>query len=114
MVSVVIVDDQSPFRRAARAVVGRIEGFEVVGEAGSAEEGIDLVDELQPELVLMDVNLPGMNGVEATRRIGFLDDGEGRLLDEQRLAVRRAHPIVDRVEPIGAGRIGRGVELRLG
>lgn len=69
MVSVVIVDDQRPFRRAARAVVGRIDGFEVVGEAASAEEGIDLVDELQPELVLMDVNLPGMNGVEATRRI---------------------------------------------
>lgn len=69
MVSVVIVDDQRPFRRAARSVVGRIEGFEVVGEAASAEEAIDLVGKLQPELVLMDVNLPGMNGVEATRRI---------------------------------------------
>jgi DNA-binding NarL/FixJ family response regulator len=69
MVSVVIVDDQAPFRRAARAVIGRIEGFEVVGEAGSAEEAIDLVGALQPELVLMDVNLPGMNGVEATRLI---------------------------------------------
>ena len=69
MVAVVIVDDQRPFRTAARAVVGRIDGFEVVGEAASAEEAIDLVEALQPELVLMDVNLPGMNGVEATRRI---------------------------------------------
>lgn len=69
MVSVVIVDDQQPFRRAARAVVSRIDGFEVVGEAASAEEAIVLVGELRPQLVLMDVNLPGMNGVEATRHI---------------------------------------------
>jgi two-component system, NarL family, invasion response regulator UvrY len=69
VVSVVIVDDQTPFRRAARSVVGRIDGFEVVGEAASAEEALDLVDELLPELVLMDVNLPGINGVEATRQI---------------------------------------------
>lgn len=68
-VAVLIVDDQAPFRRAASAVVARLEGFEVVGEAGSAEEAVDLVDSLHPDLVLMDVHLPGMNGIEATRRI---------------------------------------------
>ena len=68
-VPVLIVDDQAPFRRAARAVVTATPGFEVVGEAESGEEAVELADSLSPGLVLMDINLPGINGIEATRRI---------------------------------------------
>ena len=68
-VPVLIVDDQAPFRRAARAVVTATSGFEVVGEAESGEEAVELADSLSPGLVLMDINLPGINGIEATRRI---------------------------------------------
>lgn len=68
-VGVLIVDDQAPFRRAARAVVGATPGFEVVGEAESGEEAVALADDLAPGLVLMDINLPGINGIEATRQI---------------------------------------------
>jgi len=68
-VAVLIVDDQAPFRRAARAVVTATPGFEVVGEAESGEEAVELADTLAPGLVLMDINLPGINGIEATRRI---------------------------------------------
>jgi len=68
-VPVVIVDDQAPFRRAARAVVTATPGFDVVGEAESGEEAIEMVDALSPGLVLMDINLPGINGIEATRHI---------------------------------------------
>jgi DNA-binding NarL/FixJ family response regulator len=68
-VAVLIVDDQAPFRRAARAVVTATPGFDVVAEAESGEAAVDLVEELGPNLVLMDINLPGINGVEATRRI---------------------------------------------
>jgi two-component system, NarL family, invasion response regulator UvrY len=68
-VRVVVVDDQAPFRSAARAVLGMTEGFEAVGEAGSGEEAVRLTDSLAPELVLMDINMPGMNGIEATRQI---------------------------------------------
>lgn len=68
-VAVLVVDDQAPFRLAARAVVRRTEGFEVVGEAGSGEEAIERVAELRPALVLMDISMPGVNGIEATRRI---------------------------------------------
>lgn len=68
-VRVLLVDDQEPFRRAATAVVNALEGFEVVGVAATGEESVASVPDLRPNLVLMDVNLPGMTGMEATRRI---------------------------------------------
>ena len=73
-VRVLIVDDQEPFRMAARLVVEATDGFEVAGEAESGEASVDLAKELMPDLVLMDVNLPGINGLDATRQI--LDGGD--------------------------------------
>ena len=66
---VLIVDDQEPFRVVSREVVEAAGGFEVVGEADSGERSIELARELKPDLVLMDVNLPGIDGAEATRRL---------------------------------------------
>jgi DNA-binding NarL/FixJ family response regulator len=68
-VSVLIVDDQYPFRAVARTVIGLTAGFEVAGEAETGEEAVALAAEQSPALVLMDINLPGINGIEATRRI---------------------------------------------
>jgi two-component system, NarL family, invasion response regulator UvrY len=67
--SVLVVDDQAPFRLAARAVLRRLDGFEFAGEAKSGPEAIDLVAALHPALVLMDIHMPQMSGIEATRRI---------------------------------------------
>lgn len=69
VVRVLIVDDQPPFLRAMSAVIEETIGFQVVGEASSGEEAIVTADALLPDLVLMDVNLPGIDGVEATRRL---------------------------------------------
>ena len=68
-VSVLVVDDQAPFRLAARAVLRRTDGFNLIGEAATGEEAVERVAELHPALVLMDINMPGINGIEATRRL---------------------------------------------
>ena len=68
-VRVLIVDDQAPFRDVARTVVELTEGFEVVGEVETGEDSVTSARELRPDLVLMDVNLPGISGLEATREI---------------------------------------------
>jgi DNA-binding NarL/FixJ family response regulator len=77
-VRVLIVDDQEPFRMAARMVVDATDGFEVAGEAESGEDSVRMARELEPDLVLMDVNLPGINGLDATRQI--LAEGEDRVV----------------------------------
>src|SRR4051812_15518702 len=68
-VRVVLVDDQAMFRHGARAVVACTPGFEVVGEAVDGESGLRLVAELDPELVIVDVRMPGMDGIEVVERL---------------------------------------------
>ena len=68
-VRVLIVDDHEVVRRGTRELLDRADGIEVVGEAQDGQEAIEAVGRLQPDVVLMDLALPVMNGVEATRRI---------------------------------------------
>jgi adenylate cyclase len=68
-VRVLVVDDQRPFRDAAVHVVRATDGFDVVAQAQSGEEAVELAAALAPDLVLMDLNLPGIDGLDATRRI---------------------------------------------
>ena len=79
-VPVLVVDDQAFFRSAAQAVLAVTPGFTAVGEADSGEEAIIRVEELRPGLVLMDIHLPGINGIEATRRIRGAHPGTAVLL----------------------------------
>ena len=65
-VTVLVVDDQPPFRDAARAVLERLSGFALIGEADSGEAAIEQVAALHPDLVLMDINMGGIDGIEAT------------------------------------------------
>ena len=68
-VRVLIADDQAPFRSAARSVLSATAGFQLVGEATSGEEAVALVELLSPDLVLMDIKMPGIGGIEAARSI---------------------------------------------
>ena len=66
-IRVLLVDDNETFRDTVRRFLARQEGVEVVGEAGEAKAGLVLAQELKPDVVLMDLVLPGVNGFEAAR-----------------------------------------------
>jgi two-component system, NarL family, invasion response regulator UvrY len=68
-VGVLIVDDQPPFRAVARTLVSLLRGWHVVGEVGTGEDAVREVARSAPGVVLMDINLPGISGIEATRQI---------------------------------------------
>jgi two-component system invasion response regulator UvrY len=68
-VRVLTVDDQAPFRAVARDVIDATAGFEVVGEAENGEEALLAVDRLAPQLVLLDVRMPGLDGITVARRL---------------------------------------------
>lgn len=69
MINVLVVDDHDLVRTGIRRMLADVPGLSVVGEAGSGEEALLRVRELKPDLVLMDVKMPGIGGLEATRKI---------------------------------------------
>ena len=68
-IRVLIVDDHTPFRQGLRALLNSLTEMEVAGEAENGEEAIRKAAKLQPDVILMDIQMPGMNGIEATRLI---------------------------------------------
>ena len=68
-VRVLTVDDQAVFRRVANDVIVATLGFEAIGEAECGEDAVTAVERLRPDLVLLDVRMPGIGGIEAARRI---------------------------------------------
>jgi len=68
-VTVLVVDDQRPFRAVATSVANLIDGWSVVAEAETGESAVESALAMRPDVVLMDINLPGISGLEATRQI---------------------------------------------
>ena len=66
---VLVADDHAVFRYGMRAMLANAHGFEVVAEASTGEEVVGKAAEVRPDVVLMDIQMPGMNGIEATRKI---------------------------------------------
>jgi DNA-binding NarL/FixJ family response regulator len=68
-IRILIADDHQSFRSGLRAMFQTVEDLEVIGEASNGDEAITLAHKLQPDVILMDIKMPGTNGIEATRRI---------------------------------------------
>ncbi len=95
-IRVVVADDHPVFRRGLRGVLDEADGVDVVAEAADGDDALAVALELRPDVVLMDLHMPGVNGVEATRRLVAADPDIGVLAltmfddDESVLAVMRA------------------------
>ena len=72
-IEILLVDDHQMFRAGIRALIEAEERLTVIGEASSGDEAVDRVRELKPDIVIMDLAMPGSNGLEATRRISALE-----------------------------------------
>jgi DNA-binding NarL/FixJ family response regulator len=94
-IGVLLVDDQDLFREGVRVIVDAQEGMRVVGTAGDGLEAVRLVDELEPDVVLMDIRMPEMDGVEATRQI-FSADRVARRAKPVRVVVLTTFNLDDR------------------
>jgi two-component system, NarL family, invasion response regulator UvrY len=98
VVRVLVVDDQAPFREAARSVLEVLPGFELVGEADSGEGAVSVAADLEPDLVLMDVHMPGIGGLEAARRIVVAQPGAVVIL----VSSYRAQDVTAAIDDSGA------------
>ena len=123
-VRAMIVDDEAHGRRVLRTLLGALEGIEVVAEAAGAAEARQLIGQHRPDLVFMDIEMPGANGIEVMRRRRGIDDiyrltsGPGRLtqafgidlrLDGAPYAAGNALWFAD--DGFGAARIGSSVRI---
>lgn len=97
--SIIIVDDHQLVQDGLKAIVSDIDDLEVIATAQNGKEAIDLVTNLQPELVLMDIDMPIMNGLEATRQIKSNKELESKVII---LTMHNEASLIKKVMDIGA------------
>lgn len=98
MISVLLVDDHRLIRVGLRNILQAQSDIEIAGEAGDGEEAVRLARELRPNVVVLDVNMPGMNGIEATRKLARLEPAPKILI----VSVQKQDPVPSRLLEAGA------------
>jgi two-component system, LytTR family, response regulator AlgR len=101
---VLIADDEPPARERLRALLAELPDIEVVGEAGSGADAVALAGSLAPDIALLDVRMPGMNGLEAARHLAALDEPPAVIFatayDQYALEAFDAHAVAYLLKPI--------------
>lgn len=107
MIRVFLLDDHALVRNGLRMILAAEDDIDVVGEAGSGEEGLPLVRKLSPDVVLCDVHLPGLSGLEVTERLVRMDDAPRVII----VSVQEDGPLPRRLLEAGAsGYLGKGCD----
>ncbi len=75
MIRIILADDHHLVRNGIRALLEKAGDFEIVGEAADGQEAVELVESLQPEVLIMDIGMPRLNGIQATERVRALNKG---------------------------------------
>ena len=98
--TILIIDDHPLYREGLKAIIGRDDRFEVIGEAGNGYEGLQIARKLKPDLVVVDISLPDTSGIQLTRDIRSL-------LSEARIIIVSMHSKIDYIaEAFQAGATG--------
>jgi two-component system, NarL family, invasion response regulator UvrY len=107
MIRVFLLDDHALVRTGFRLILGQEKEFEIVGEAGSGEEGLPMIRRLKPQVVICDLHLPGISGLDITERIVRSDMGAFVLI----VSVQEEGPMPRRLIEAGAsGYLGKGCD----
>ncbi len=106
---VLIVDDEQPARDRLRQLLNDIDGFEVVAEAGNGRDALAQAAVVQPDIVLLDIRMPGMNGIEAAQHLNALDRAPAVVFttayDEYAIEAFEAHAIGYVLKPVRRARL---------
>ena len=109
-----IVDDEPLARERLLDLLGDMDGVEVIGQAGDGREAIESVERLKPDLVLLDIRMPRMDGLETARHLGRFDQAPAIVFctayDEHALAAFDANAIDYLLKPIRADRLRVAIE----
>ena len=111
---ILIVDDEKPARDRLRQLVEDLGGHDVVGEAGNGEEALSLTDELGPDVVLLDIRMPGMDGIETAHHLNTMSDPPAVVFatayDEYAIDAFDARAIGYVLKPVRRERLERALE----
>jgi len=111
---VLIVDDEPPARERLRRLVGELPDIEVLAEAGTGEQAVRLAGELHPDVVLLDVRMPGMNGLEAARHMALLPEPPAVVFttayDSYAIEAFDAHAVGYLLKPIRAEKLAAALQ----
>jgi two-component system response regulator AlgR len=112
--SLLIVDDEAPARERLERLVAELPGWNVAGSCGSGLDAIDQVQSLQPTVVLLDIRMPGMNGIEVARHLGNLENPPGVLFttayDEYALEAFDSRAIGYLLKPVRRERLAEALD----